>query len=519
MKKNVKRVKAVKISRLIAVMFLALLAAALTLVPANAAQVAVTVEKLTVDGGFLVEPVLYTLPDGKTTAAQATVNLLSSRGLTVNYAGGPTSAYFYINNIAGLRDDGMNGWMITVNNTFIKTSGGVHTLNNGAVMRWQYSREWGLDLGTDIWDWDFSTDPVPSTKPSRDALIWKIAEINAAGNKSSYGSAYTSAMAVLSRLNSTAAEITAALTALNASTPVDPVTPDTPNTPNTPDTPNTPNTPDTPGENPVTPDDGATPGDDTDADSDADSGSDSDSGSGSDTGAAAEIIGAPAFIPPSGTEAGSGTRAVQASVLEALGYGNSVTTNAAGAVTFSESAFISGLNGSADASIDTEKPITPLPVFRTGVTENGTAVVTLSVRLDRYDGETLGAIAVLKMKRNGTAGALDMVTSSEKLTSGAYVWTDGFGNAKRSSEKAVAGQHYFMSVAIEDDSQYDLDRTTGTIIDPLALAVTKEVNNSNSNGEKNISDQSGGGGGCDAGGGFGLAALAICSLALRKKRI
>ncbi|MDR3164144.1 MAG: hypothetical protein LBU13_01035 [Synergistaceae bacterium] len=63
-----KNSKARKISHLITLPFLVLLAFAFSLLPANAAQVAFTVEKLTVDGKFIVEPTLVTISGNKSAA-------------------------------------------------------------------------------------------------------------------------------------------------------------------------------------------------------------------------------------------------------------------------------------------------------------------------------------------------------------------------------------------------------------------------------------------------------------------
>jgi hypothetical protein len=230
----------------------------------------------------------------------------------------------------------------------------------------------------------------------------------------------------------------------------------------------------------------------------------------------------PPFIPPADIEKGSGTGSASVSELSALGYGGSVEANDDGSVTFSESAFRNALG--SGTQIDAQKPVTPLPVFRTGVTAGKTALVTLRVNLSGYGGETFGSIAVLKITSGGSAERLGMAASREKLTPGSYVWTDGSGNVKPSSEKAAAGQSYYISVAIEDDSEYDLDDRHGTIVDPLALAVegaasgSEDAGQGGGDGWNSSGGGSGGGGGCDSGA-FGLSALASLGLtaALRRR--
>jgi hypothetical protein len=475
--------KAGKISRLIALAFFALFAAAFPLAPANAAQVAVTVETLTAGGGFIVEPMLWELPSGGATAAEVLDSVLKSKGITFSHEDSLTSEYFYVTNIGGLTAAGTNGWMITVNNSFIDKSAGVWALHGGDVMRWQYTKNLGGDIGTDP---DFLGT---NTLPSKDALIKKVAEINAAGNKSSYGGAYDTALSVMKKLAATKSEIDAALAKLNGDGGTDN------------------------GTGGGGTDNGSGGG--TDSGSDTDNGADNGAGGGTDngtsTGGASAVVRVDTPItPPSGIKAGSGTRAVKESEVEGLGFGDYITaTN--GVITVKEAAFVSGLTGTDKTSVDTGT-LTSLPVFRTGVAAKGTALVTLKLRLDKYKGEALGSIAVLKMKNDGLVRKLTMAQSSEELASGSFVWTDEGGKVKLPSEKAAAGQDYFISVAIADDSDYDhANKTPGTIVDPLALAIggTSEGNTGNDDNTES------GGGGCDTGA-FGIIALAALAVAVRR---
>jgi hypothetical protein len=103
--------------------------------------------------------------------------------------------------------------MATLNNSFITKSAADISLINRNVMRWQFTKNYGKDIGTDM------ETLGPSAKPDKDKLIWKVALINGAGNKSAYGSAYTSAVAVLGKLDATKPQIDGALAALNAVNP------------------------------------------------------------------------------------------------------------------------------------------------------------------------------------------------------------------------------------------------------------------------------------------------------------
>jgi uncharacterized membrane protein YgcG len=472
MRRIVKRMRAGKFPRLLVLASAVLFAAVLSLSPAQAAQVAVTVETLTENGGFIAEPELVTLPYGAT-AGQVTLSFLETKGITPIYAGGPKSSYFYVKNIAGYGDDGTKGWMITVGNTFIKTSAGVHALKNGDVVRWQYTSNYGRDLGAgDIWEWDFTPTPIPSEKPGKDDLIWKVALINSAGNKSAYGNAYDTAMSVLKNLNASAADISSALSALDSDG--------------------------SGGSNGDTDNSGGSSGD-----------TDTDGSGGSNGGADSEIAAEPAVAPPSGIEAGIKPREITAGDLAALlGSSGAVSTNEDGLVTASVSASKAAL-ATSGITPDAGRPMTPLPAFRADVSGSGaTALVTLRQKLDGYDGEELGSISVFKMTSAKTAVKLVMAQSAASLTDGSFVWTDGSGNFKQPTEKAVAGASYFISVAIKDDDDFDIDKRAGTIVDPLVLAIEDTNSSSTGEGSNNTGAESpGGGGGCDTG--IGVFALAV----------
>jgi hypothetical protein len=210
------------IYRLAALLSLALFTSAFSLAPADAAQVAVTVEKLTLGEGYIVEPTLVTL-SGSQTAEDVTKSLLTSRfpGVTAYKSGGSGDSFYlkgvYDPSRGGLLSEfslgSKSGWMITVNNFFIRASAGTDALSDGDVIRWQYTTQLGSDLGED-------TDHLgANTKADKGALIWKVAEINAAGNKTAYGGAHAAAVSALTDLNAAQTTVDSALAALNAATP------------------------------------------------------------------------------------------------------------------------------------------------------------------------------------------------------------------------------------------------------------------------------------------------------------
>jgi hypothetical protein len=218
--------------------------------------VAVTVEKLTVDGEYIIEPTLVEVK--KYTQASVVVTDLLKQKYAGTYDGTPYRITGTVSNsfyLAGIYDptyvpatsgtDGKNankedfdqsyedflseldggrwsGWMYCVNGEFPGVGASGWTLVDGEVMRWQYSCiGLGCDIGADNSEWGATESTQVADK---DALIWKVAEINRAGTRSAYGEAYTNAMTVLKTIEASQEAVNSALAALNAIDGVDTVT-------------------------------------------------------------------------------------------------------------------------------------------------------------------------------------------------------------------------------------------------------------------------------------------------------
>jgi hypothetical protein len=376
-------------------------------------------------------------------------------------------------------------------------------------MRWQYTKALGRDIGSDA-------DVLgPNSSANKDALIWKLAEINAAEEQTAYGSAYTAAMTVLKNLTASQAAVDSALETLNNGPGTDPGT-DPGSGGGGGGTGGGGTTTPTPAPDPApTPAPDPTPTPDPD----------SPNASGDEIARIAE----PTFTPPAGIEAADEPRTVTEAemkgLMEDIGLDASLVVGADGSVSVGESSFKASLSGETASLIDGEMPITPLPVFRAGVSAGKSALVALKVKLNGYAGKTFDSVAVLKMKRDKSVDVLDGAGGKESLKPGAYLWTNAAGGAIASSDKVAAEGDYFMSVVIRDGSAYDLDPASGTIVDPLALAAKKpdaepaepeEPDESEEPDEKGGDNASGGGGGCDAG--LGMSGAFASAAAFRTSR-
>ena len=216
--------------------------------------VAVTIEKLTVDGTYIIEPTLLTVNKYERASVVVTDLLkqyyASAMPVADGFNGNPyritgteTSNFYlagiydpsfnpaaagssgqnaigeeFVQNHAGFLSefDGgqQSGWLYCVNGTFPGVGASAWTLVNGDVLRWQYTcTGLGSDVGADNSAWG---DDTHVTVANKDALIWKIANINHDGTKAKYGEAYTDAMTALQTITATQAAVDAALAALNA---------------------------------------------------------------------------------------------------------------------------------------------------------------------------------------------------------------------------------------------------------------------------------------------------------------
>jgi uncharacterized repeat protein (TIGR02543 family) len=236
---------------------------AMAAVPASnkdKATVAVSVEKFTLGQGYIIEPTLVTVPRG--TQASIVITDLIDENLGEGFyknTGTPQLGFY----LAAIKDTPvpnddppipqhirdamgdaynpvnadeflgefdyywMSGWMFCVNNSFPNVGSAAWPLNNGDVMRWQFTLYgYGADLDADNSEWG-STSLKPLA--NKDKLTWRVAEINAmsdeeksaflaTGDNQDY---FDTAMEALTKLDSTQVEVDAALMALGGD-PVEP---------------------------------------------------------------------------------------------------------------------------------------------------------------------------------------------------------------------------------------------------------------------------------------------------------
>ena len=212
--------------------------------------VTVSIEKFVLGQGYIMEPTMVTVPEDAT--VEAAINqALTQTGHTANI-----TADYYGSYIAGVTDpnrgevqvpqkildalaaanlffvsedatpdtldagdyDSWSGWMCSVNNEFLSTAISNITVNEGDVIRVQFSLTAGSDIDRNEYPW---ATPVYPDYANRTDLTRALAEINHKKlsnpsylTQNNLQTAYDTAMAIMGDFESTQAQVNTAYTAL-----------------------------------------------------------------------------------------------------------------------------------------------------------------------------------------------------------------------------------------------------------------------------------------------------------------
>ncbi|MDR1509804.1 MAG: hypothetical protein LBS53_09205 [Synergistaceae bacterium] len=164
---------------------------------------------------------------------------------------------------------------------------------------------------------------------------------------------------------------------------------------------------------------------------------------------------------------------------------------------------------------DTRAKIAPdkfveLPVFSAySPVANETAAVTLRTTLNALAGSRVGDVILLKLRPyNKPTVLIGKAGRISEIDHALYVVTDASGNPIP-DETIVKGKEYYITLGIQDNSDYDWDPQDNEILDPTIATVASSGSSDTSSG------------GCSSGvGAFGLALLAAALLrtAPRKRK-
>ena len=188
----------------------------------------VSMEKFTLGQGYIIEPILVTVPEN-TRASRVITDLLGEDNYRMT---GEIDSSFYLATVKNDSADtinvpvsilkelaasnrflderesgwlgefdysGYSGWMYSLNNVFPNVGAADRVLKEGDVMRWQFTL-WGY--GADVGE-SFMGPDNPFVRADKDALTYLVAEINGSSNAETLRAsrAYKNALVVLEDLN------------------------------------------------------------------------------------------------------------------------------------------------------------------------------------------------------------------------------------------------------------------------------------------------------------------------------
>lgn len=153
------------------------------------------------------------------------------------------------------------------------------------------------------------------------------------------------------------------------------------------------------------------------------------------------------------------------------------------------------------------KDVALFPVFAANderLADNPLGAVAFAVSGEAFGkGNTLADVAICKLFPNGSA--LEYKEASASPSDGTFTVTEADGAAL--TGPFDAGKNYIITLYIEDNGSYDLDKNTGSIVDPTAIVSFKKA------------ETHGSGGGCSAvSGAAALLAFAALPFIARRKR-
>jgi hypothetical protein len=484
-------------------------------------KVAVTVEKFVLGGGYIVEPKLFTVSN-HTLASDVIITALKDKypGVTRPYRySGNTKKNFYLSGVydpdykgssgheqsytgflSEFDEGSQSGWMYAVNNDFPGVGAAAFSLIDGDVMRWQYTKTGlGADIGADNSAWGSSEGVNTADK---DALTWKVAEINADGEKAAYGDTYKNAIAVLSKITSTQTEVDAALAALKKSSGSGTDDEDTE--------------------------------DNTGEQGDTATGSWDDITERSDIPSAVGNKAAAEFSSDAASFAEKGVSIADAGKVMSVtassntlpklvtGLGKNVASflkASDGAIEADERAVRAAVEASSALrrSVDADKAIASAsPVSFTASAKGATVIITIPINFKKLTDDGAAAFKDIVLLKLTDDGSLLSPAKKGKLSDialeGDYVIKDDGGETVNDATTVSGSKTYYVFMAVKDGGAYDWDDadSRGHIFDPVCAGITATASGGGDGGAS-------GGGGCDSGAPYLFSFLACLAIAAFKR--
>ncbi|PIC99955.1 DUF4430 domain-containing protein [Sporosarcina sp. P29] len=132
--------------------------------PADPTYITFSVETRTMGTGDIISPKQFKIESGDT-AFTILKREVDNRSIPIKFSGiGPTIYVKSINNLGEFDGGPLSGWMYSVNGEFPQYSAGIYELEKDDILRWQYTKNLGEDIG-DNWTPTPKPDPKPDPTP------------------------------------------------------------------------------------------------------------------------------------------------------------------------------------------------------------------------------------------------------------------------------------------------------------------------------------------------------------------
>lgn len=138
--------------------------------PADPTYITFSVETRTMGTGDIISPKQFKIESGDT-AFTVLKREVENRSIPIKFSGaGPTIYVKSINNLGEFDGGPLSGWMYSVNGEFPQYSAGIYDLKKDDILRWQYTRNLGADIG-DNWNPNPTPNPEPKPEPKPEIPI------------------------------------------------------------------------------------------------------------------------------------------------------------------------------------------------------------------------------------------------------------------------------------------------------------------------------------------------------------
>ena len=128
---------------------------------------------------------------------------------------------------------------------------------------------------------------------------------------------------------------------------------------------------------------------------------------------------------------------------------------------------------SADKEV-APKNVVLLPIVSTNVKEKNVAAMAFSMtgaQLGAEDGTVAGDVKIIKVLADGKGAQFGYASSAAGYQDETFTLKDANDKTLALTDKVVKTSDYKLIIFVADDGKFDLDKTPGSVVDPIAVAT------------------------------------------------